>query len=161
MIRRRAAPGPGAGLAWPARSLRTIVGFPPGGAVDIPGRLIADMLTPRLGQPVGLRSAAFSAVRGLLDVGNSWAKLSGPDIKSRLGPPDYANAGEIAAVLARAAPERVVRGSDWPHPTEPSDAEPDDRSLLHLLRSWVPDAAARPRVLVGNPAALYGFDTAT
>lgn len=87
-------------------------------------------------------------------------KLSGPYITSRLGPPGYADAGEVAAALARAAPERVLWGSDWPHPSEPAGAKPDDAGLLDLLRAWLPAAESRRRVLVDNPAALYGFDAA-
>jgi hypothetical protein len=86
---------------------------------------------------------------------------SGPYITSRLGPPDYADAGEIAAAFAHAAPERMLWGSDWPHPSEPAAAKPHDRTLLDLLQAWVPDAATRQRVLVDNPAELYGFDAAT
>ena len=66
-------------------------------------------------------------------------------------------AGAVARAFAQAAPERMVWGSDWPHPTEAMDAKPDDAVLFDLLRDWVPDAAARHRVLVANPAELYGF----
>lgn len=143
------------------------VNLAPGQLVEAAGllqRLPCRLVLDHIGQvphPAGLRSAAFPVVRGLLDGGNTWVKLSGPYITSRLGPPDYTDAGEIATVLARAAPERVLWGSDWPHPSEPSDAKPDDRTLLDLLRTWVPDAAARQRILVSNPAELYGFDAAT
>ena len=57
----------------------------------------------------------------------------------------------------RAAPERLVWGSDWPHPTEPNDRKPDDALLFDLLTVWVPDAATRNRILVSNPETLYGF----
>lgn len=107
-------------------------------------------------QPEGPAGVAFAAVRRLLDGGRAWAKLSGPYVTSRAGPPGYADAGAVAAALARAAPERVVWGSDWPHPSE--RAKPDDAALLGLLADWVPEPGARRRVLVDNPAALYGFD---
>ena len=55
----------------------------------------------------------------------------------------------------QAAPERLVWGSDWPHPSE--KVKPDDALLVDLLVVWVPDAATRNRILVDNPAKLYGF----
>jgi predicted TIM-barrel fold metal-dependent hydrolase len=125
----------------------------------LPCRLVIDHLG-QVPQPDGLRSAAFAVLRDLLAAGNSWVKLSGPYITSRRGPHDYADAGEVAAALALVAPDRVLWGSDWPHPSEPASAKPDDRTLLDLLGAWVPDAAARRRVLVDNPAELYGFDAA-
>jgi predicted TIM-barrel fold metal-dependent hydrolase len=55
-------------------------------------------------------------------------------------------------------PERIVWGSDWPHPTEKADAKPDDEIVIDLLADWAPDEATRNRILVGNPAALYAFE---
>jgi predicted TIM-barrel fold metal-dependent hydrolase len=63
----------------------------------------------------------------------------------------------IAQAFVKAAPERLVWGSDWPHPTQPDDAKPDDALLLDLLAEWAPDEAVRRRILVDNPARLYGF----
>jgi predicted TIM-barrel fold metal-dependent hydrolase len=56
-----------------------------------------------------------------------------------------------------AAPERLVWGSDWPHPTEPVDRKPNDAFLFDLLSEWAPDERTRNAVLVANPSALYGF----
>jgi len=50
-----------------------------------------------------------------------------------------------------------VWGSDWPHPTSPADAKPDDAVLLDLLVNWAPDPKLQARILVDNPAKLYGF----
>ena len=55
-----------------------------------------------------------------------------------------------------AAPERMVWGTDWPHPTEKE--KPDDAVLFDLLAAWAPTEAARRRMLVENPQALYGFE---
>jgi predicted TIM-barrel fold metal-dependent hydrolase len=55
----------------------------------------------------------------------------------------------------KAAPDRVVWGSDWPHPTETD--KPDDADLLDLILDWAPDDATRTKILVDNPARLYGF----
>jgi predicted TIM-barrel fold metal-dependent hydrolase len=124
---------------------------------NLPCPLVLDHLG-QVPQPGGIASAAFAVVRDLLDRGGTWVKLSAPYITSRLGPPGYADAGEVAAALARAAPERVLWGSDWPHPSEPAGAKPDDAGLFRMLRAWVPDAGAWRRVLVDNPAELYGFE---
>ena len=61
----------------------------------------------------------------------------------------------MARAYIAAAPERMVWGSDWPHPTEKE--KPDDAVLFDLLGDWAPDDATRQRILVENPAKLYGF----
>ena len=75
---------------------------------------------------------------------------------SRVGPP-YPEATAIAQAFVKAAPERMVWGSDWPHPSEAADRKPDDARLFDLLSEWAPDEATRHRILVENPTALYGF----
>ena len=76
---------------------------------------------------------------------------------SKSGPPGYADVGVLAKALVAHAPERMVWGSDWPHPLAPAGAMPDDARLLDLLLDWAPDDTTRRRILVDNPAALYGF----
>ena len=66
---------------------------------------------------------------------------------------------QVAQAYVKRAPERLVWGSDWPHPTEKTDAKPDDAILFDLLADWAPDEAAH-RILVDNPAALYRFGRA-
>jgi len=61
----------------------------------------------------------------------------------------------VARAYIKAAPQRVVWASDWPHPTEKD--KPNDAVLFDLLAEWVPDAATRTAILVDNPATLYGF----
>lgn len=68
----------------------------------------------------------------------------------------YSDATRVAREFVKLAPDRVVWGSDWPHPTE-RGVKPDDAVLFDLLQEWVPDEPARHRILVANPAALYGF----
>jgi D-galactarolactone isomerase len=63
----------------------------------------------------------------------------------------------VAQAYIKAAPERMVWGSDWPHPTEPADHKPNDAVLFDLLAEWTPDAGTRRRILVENPEELYGF----
>jgi len=109
----------------------------------------------RLPQPAPLEHAAYRIIRAMLDKGNTWMKLSGAYMDTRVGAPTYADKTPVAQACIRAAPERMVWGSDWPHPTEKE--KPDDALLFDLLAEWAPDEATRQRILVTNPAALYGF----
>lgn len=120
------------------------------------GKLVFDHLA-RCPQPQGLAGDAFRLMRRLLDKGNTWVKLSGLYHDTKVGPPTYADTVLVARAFADAAPTRVVWGSDWPHPTERPDGKPNDAMLFDLLGECVPDEAARKRVLVDNPAELYGF----
>ena len=122
----------------------------------LPCTMVFDHLA-RLPQPGALAHPAYGVVSRLLDEGRTWIKLSGAYLDSRLGAEGgYADTVDVARTWARQAPERVVWGSDWPHPTERT-AKPDDAQLFDLLGQWVPDEAARRRVLVDNPARLYDF----
>jgi predicted TIM-barrel fold metal-dependent hydrolase len=123
-------------------------------AADLLQRLPGTVVFDHLGRlEAGTADPAFGVIRRMLDKGNTWMKLSGAYMFD--GPPRYAKAAPIAQAYVKAAPERVVWGSDWPHPTEQD--KPDDAVLLDLLSDWAPDAAARQRILVDNPEALYGF----
>jgi predicted TIM-barrel fold metal-dependent hydrolase len=121
----------------------------------LPATLVFDHMG-RMPQPEGIRHPAFDVVRRFLDTGRAWVKLSGPYLDTKVGAPRYADMMPVARALAEHAPERCVWGSDWPHPTEPN-LKPDDAALFDLLESWAPDESARHRILVANPAALYGF----
>jgi len=123
--------------------------------VSLPGQLVFDHLA-QVPQPGGLDSAPYKIIRGLLDRGKTWIKLSGAYVSSKSGPPDYADAGAVAAAYVKAAPERMVWGSDWPHPSE-KEQKPDDARLFDLLAEWAGSDAAFKRILVDNPATLYGF----
>jgi predicted TIM-barrel fold metal-dependent hydrolase len=103
----------------------------------------------------GLNHPAFRIIRELLDRGRAWVKISGAYLNTQIGPPTYADATKIAQAYVKAAPERLVWGSDWPHPSEKT--KPDDALLFDLLAEWVPDEPTRNRILVTNPEALYGF----
>ena len=74
------------------------------------------------------------------------------------GPPGYADITRVAQAYVKAAPERMVWGTCWPHPNETN--KPDDAALFDLLAKWTPDEATRKRILVENPEALYGFPKA-
>lgn len=123
-------------------------------AADLLQRLPGTVVFDHLGRLVnGVADPAFAVIRRMLDKGNTWMKLSGAYMFD--APPRYAKAAPIAQAYIKAAPERMVWGSDWPHPTE--NEKPDDAVLFDLLSDWAPDAATRQRILVDNPAKLYGF----
>ena len=109
----------------------------------------------RLPQPQGIKHPAFGIIMRLIDKGKTWVKLSGVYQDTKVGPPTYADQCEVARAYLKAAPERMVWGSDWPHPTEKE--KPNDAVLFNLIADWAPDEAHRKRLLVDNPAALYGF----
>lgn len=120
----------------------------------LPTPLVIDHMG-RMPPQVGTAHPAFPVIRGLLDQGRTWVKLAGAYFNSAGGPPGYAGADAVAQAFVRAAPERLVWGSDWPHPSEKD--KPDDARLFDLLSEWAPDEATRHRILVSNPEALYGF----
>ena len=121
----------------------------------LPGTIVFDHMG-RMPQPEGLHHPAFDILRRLLDTGRAWVKLSGPYLDTKEGPPRYADIKPVGRALAEHAPERCVWGSDWPHPTEPN-VKPDDAALFDLLQEWSVDENMRHRVLVANPAVLYGY----
>jgi predicted TIM-barrel fold metal-dependent hydrolase len=105
----------------------------------------------------GVEHPGYVAVRRLLERNKAWVKLSGAYMDTKVGSAGrWSDTIPVARGYATAAPERCVWASDWPHVTEPPE-KPDDAALFDLLTEWVPDEAARKRVLVDNPAVLYGF----
>jgi predicted TIM-barrel fold metal-dependent hydrolase len=121
-----------------------------------PTPLVFDHLG-HLPQPQGIGHPAFGVIRRLIDKGRTWVKLSGAYIDSKIGPPSYADATRVAQAYVKAAPERMVWGSDWPHPGLGFDNKPNDAVLFDLLSAWAPDDSTRHRILVENPETLYGF----
>jgi D-galactarolactone isomerase len=122
----------------------------------LPGRFVIDH-TGKYLEPVAPDHPAFAALLRLLDTGRCWVKLSAPYETSKTGAPGYKDVGRLARALVRHAPERMLWASNWPHPSAPPDAVPDDADLLDLLLDWAPDEATRRRILTDNPAELYGF----
>jgi D-galactarolactone isomerase len=120
----------------------------------LPTTIVIDHMA-RLPLPAGTAHPAFGIVRELIDQGRAWVKIGGAYLNTKVGPPDYPDASKIARAFVQAAPERLVWGSDWPHPSEKN--KPDDARLLDLLAEWAPDEATRHRILVTNPERLYGF----
>ena len=85
----------------------------------------------------------------------AWVKISGAERLTAGGAPPYDDVVPFARALVAAAPDRVLWGTDWPHPNVRH--MPDDGDLVDLLVDLVPDEATRHRVLVTNPERLYDF----
>ena len=120
----------------------------------LPCGLVVDHVG-RFMPPVGLDDPSFKTLLGLLETGRCWIKLSAPYESSRTGAPDFLDVRPLARALVEAAPERMLWASNWPHPNQ--DPALDNAIALDLLLEWVDDEALRTRILVDNPARLYGF----
>ena len=103
----------------------------------------------------GVNAPGFQALLRLLGEGGCWVKLSGAHRVSHQAP-DYPDARALHTALVKENPEQLVWGSDWPHPRM-EDEMPNAGHLLDLFNEWTEDDAIRRRILVGNPARLYGF----
>ncbi len=102
----------------------------------------------------------FRALLALLgETDDCWVKLASWYRLSDAGAPDYADMRPLAEALIETRPDRLVWGSNWPHPAHDGEM-PNDGDLLDLLADWTPDDAVRHRILVDNPARLFGFDEA-
>ncbi len=106
-------------------------------------------------EPVAVDHPAFLALLDILARPNRWVKLSGAYETSKVGPPHYADVSVLAKYLAALYPERCLWASNWPHPNR--NPLPSNVQLLSLLDEWAPDADVRQKILVDNPARLYGF----
>lgn len=104
-----------------------------------------DILAPR-----------FQEFLTLLEQGKCWVKLSGAYRLTAKNEIPYSDVTPLAKALVAANPERCVWGTDWPHP-HMDISVPNDGDLLDLLSLWVPDEQQRAKILVDNPARLYGF----
>jgi predicted TIM-barrel fold metal-dependent hydrolase len=115
----------------------------------------------------GVEQPGFSDLLQLVKSGKAYVKISGAYRASKLAP-DYPDAAPLAQALIAANADRIIWGTDWPHPDsstvpgrKPTDVAPlfqiDDGRLFNQLPVWAPDAAIRKTILVDNPARLYGF----
>jgi predicted TIM-barrel fold metal-dependent hydrolase len=115
---------------------------------------------------LGVRQPGFADLAGLLRSGKAYVKVSG--VYRCSTQPDYADVKPLAQMLIAANVDRIIWGSDWPHPNPDAqkghpltEVTPlyrvDDGRILNLLAVWAPDAAMREKILVDNPARLYGF----
>jgi predicted TIM-barrel fold metal-dependent hydrolase len=116
---------------------------------------------------LGVEQAGFADLVELVRSGHAYVKISAP-YRSSSRRPDYADVAPLARALINANVQRILWGTDWPHPDSsqapgrrPTDIAPllpiDDGIALNRLMVWAPDEATRQAILVANPARLYGF----
>ena len=98
---------------------------------------------------------AFQALLRLMKRDNVWAKIMGAYFLSKQKPM-YPDVTPLAQAMIAAAPDRILWGSDWPHPGARANM-PDDGDLANQFGVWAPDEATKKKILVDNPARLYGF----
>jgi len=104
----------------------------------------------------GVKAPGFAALVELAKRGNTWIKISGANRVSRGDLPPYDDVKPMAQALVAAAPERIMWGTDWPHPNK-YVANPNDGDLVDAFGDWVTDEAMRRRIMVDTPAAFYRF----
>ncbi len=114
---------------------------------------------------LGLNQPGFATLLGLVKSGKAYVKISAP-YRSSKNAPDYPDAAPLAKALIAANHERIIWGTDWPHPAQIPGRKPDqitplyqidDGRDLNMVAEWAPDAAVRKTILVENPARLYGY----
>jgi 2-pyrone-4,6-dicarboxylate lactonase len=103
----------------------------------------------------GVEQEPFRQLLELMRDERCWVKISGAERLTADGPPPYDDVVPFARALIAAAPDRVLWGTDWPHPNVRH--MPDDGDLLDLMTAFAPDEALRNRILVRNPETLYDF----
>lgn len=124
----------------------------------LPNVLVIDHIG-KFSKPTGIDSPGFKALLRLVDSGRCYVKLSAPYESAWSEPPYMEHSGGLAAALIKAAPERMIWASNWPHVGEPDPAKkPNDAMLLNTLMHWTDSAENRRKILSENPARLYGFD---
>ncbi|AZG10798.1 amidohydrolase [Pigmentiphaga sp. H8] len=110
----------------------------------------------RVAAAEGTQGSAFRALLALRDHPGAWVKISGLDRTSSSGKRPFQDAEPLVSALLDAMPERLLWGTDWPHPNVHGDM-PDDGELLNTFLRLCPDAATRQRILADNPHALFRF----
>jgi 2-pyrone-4,6-dicarboxylate lactonase len=109
----------------------------------------------RVATDAGIDQEPFRALLELLNDDRAWVKVSGAERLTSDGTPPYDDVVPFARALIEAAPDRILWGTDWPHPNVRH--MPDDGDLVDLLASYAPDADLLHRILVRNPESLYDF----
>ena len=107
-----------------------------------------------MGRVRGLQDPNLDTVCGLLKEGNTWLMISNGHRYSTY--PHFNEAVDVAREFIKANPERLIWGTDWPHPLH-EDFMPNDADLLELLYRYSDDPVIRKKILVDNPARLFGF----
>jgi predicted TIM-barrel fold metal-dependent hydrolase len=104
----------------------------------------------------GVAAPGFQALLELMRRGNTWMKISGANRVSATDLPPYDDVKPMAHALIEAAPDRIMWGTDWPHPNKYL-VNPNDGDLVDAFGDWVTDDAMRRRIMVDTPAAFYRF----
>jgi predicted TIM-barrel fold metal-dependent hydrolase len=104
----------------------------------------------------GIEAPGFKALIELMRHGNTWMKISGANRVSATDLPPYDDVKPLAHALVAAAPERIMWGTDWPHPNKYL-VNPNDGDLVDAFGDWVTDEAMRRKIMVDTPAAFYRF----
>ncbi len=104
----------------------------------------------------GVAAPGFQALLELMRRGNTWMKISGANRVSATDLPPYDDVKPMARALIEAAPDRIMWGTDWPHPNK-YVANPNDGDLVDAFGDWVTDDAMCRRIMVDTPGALYRF----
>jgi predicted TIM-barrel fold metal-dependent hydrolase len=104
----------------------------------------------------GVKAPGFQALLELMKRGNTWMKISGANRVSETDLPPYDDVTPMAHALIEAAPERIMWGTDWPHPNKYL-ANPNDGDLVDWFGIWVTDEGMRRKIMVDTPAAFYRF----
>ena len=105
-----------------------------------------------------LETPGFQALLRLMKSGKAWVKLTAP-YRISPNPMPHADVTPFAHALVEANADRLLWGSDWGHiMLNWKIPMPNDGDIADLLTAWVPDEATRKKILVDNPAQLYGFD---
>jgi 2-pyrone-4,6-dicarboxylate lactonase len=104
----------------------------------------------------GVNAPGFKALIELMRRGNTWMKISGANRVSATDLPPYDDVRPMAEALIEAAPDRIMWGTDWPHPNKYL-VNPNDGDLVDAFGDWVTDEAMRRRIMVDTPAAFYRF----
>jgi len=107
----------------------------------------------RIDPMAGTAHPAFATIRRLLDAGKAWVKLSGCELDGAADAPGYRPHTALAQALWAAAPERMLWGTNWPHPAAREVV--DDAALLRWIGTVVPDEKSLKAVLATNPSRLY------
>jgi 2-pyrone-4,6-dicarboxylate lactonase len=107
----------------------------------------------RVDARLGPDQPAMQALLKLAQLPNCWIKVSGAE---RIAVPPFTDAVPLAARILEALPDRILWGTDYPHPNLKHPV--DEADLLDLMATFAPEPAQQQALLVTNPARLYGFD---
>ncbi len=104
----------------------------------------------------GVSAPGFQALLDLVRDGNCWIKISGANRVSETDLPPYDDVKPMAEALVEANPDRIVWGTDWPHPNK-YEVNPNDGDLVDAFGDWITDDELRRKIMVDTPAAFYRF----